>query len=297
MGSVCAAAGRVAMVTLVLLLGLVSRSAQADNVDSLVKQLQDDDSEKVRFGAAINLTKLGDARAILPMVKALGNDSDKNVRGACANGLGKLVNDKTKSSLKGLVVSALKKAAADDESDFVKQQASSSLTALGAGGAATNNTTNNTTNPGGGGLYVNVGPMSSKTGTPDDAKFQATMAKVSTKTLAKEPDMPTTWPGGVPTKAALAKKGTQGFYVDGTLNEVKTKTVGAASTISCKVSMLLASFPDKSVFGFLSGGASVQASSSAKDQALAADDCISAVVEDLIKKKIVPTIHSKAGTK
>jgi hypothetical protein len=294
-GSVCAAAIRVAMVTLVIVLGF-AHHAHADNVDSLIKQLQDDDSEKVRFGAAINLTKLGDARAILPMVKALGNDSDKNVRGACANGLGKLINDKTKSSLKGLVVSALKKAAADDESDFVKQQAASSLTALGAGSAGTpNNPTNNGTNPGGGGLYVNVGPMSSKTGTPDDAKFQATMAKVSTKTLAKEPDMPTTWPGGVPTKAALAKKGTQGFYVDGTLNEVKTKTVGAASTISCKVSMLLASFPDKSVFGFLSGGASVQASSSAKDQALATDDCISAVVEDLIKKKIVPTIRTKAG--
>jgi hypothetical protein len=286
--------GRVVAITLILLL---AGRARADNVDSLIKQLETDDSEKVRFGAAINLTKLGDQRAILPMVKALGNDSDKNVRGACANGLGKLVSDKTKSNLKGLVVGALKKAAVDDESDFVKQQAESSLTALGAGGGGGGGGGGTAPpNNGGGGLYVNVGPMSSKTGTPDDAKFQATMVKIATKTLAKESDMPTTWPGGAPTKAALAKKGTQGFYVDGTLNEVKIKTAGAATTISCKVSMLLASYPDKSVFGFLSGGASVQASSSARDQALASDDCISAVVEDLIKKKIVPTIHSKAGT-
>ncbi len=283
------ATGRVVAITLVLL-AMMGR-ANADNVDSLVKQLTEDDSEKVRFGAAINLTKLGDARAILPMVKALGNDSDKNVRGACANGLGKLVNAKTSPSLKGLVLGALRKAASDDESDFVKQQAESSLAALGGGGGGGGSTPT----PGGGGIYVNVGPMSSKTGTSDDPRFQATMVKISNKTLAKESDMPTAWPGGPPSKTALAQKRIQGFYVDGTLNEVKTKTVGAAVTISCKVSMLLASYPDKSVFGFLTGGAQVQASSSPKEQALASDDCISAVVEDLIKKKIVPTIRTKAG--
>ena len=58
--------------------------------------------------------------------------------------------------------------------------------------------------------------------------------------------------------------------------------------------MLLASFPDKSIFGLLNGGASVQASGSANDIALAQEDCVSAVVEDLIAKKIVPTIITKA---
>ena len=69
--------------------------------------------------------------------------------------------------------------------------------------------------------------------------------------------MTTTWPGGAPSKAALAQKGVAGFYVDGTLNELKVKSSGSGATISCKVSMLLADFPDKSVFGFLNGGASV----------------------------------------
>ena len=54
--------------------------------------------------------------------------------------------------------------------------------------------------------------------------------------------------------------------------------------------MLLASFPDKSVFGFLNGGAKVQGSASPSDIELASEDCVSAVVEDLIAKKIVPTI-------
>ena len=57
--------------------------------------------------------------------------------------------------------------------------------------------------------------------------------------------------------------------------------------------MLLADFPDKSVFGFLNGGASVTASSSQGDQDLAAEDCVTAVIENLIANKIVPTIKSK----
>ena len=60
--------------------------------------------------------------------------------------------------------------------------------------------------------------------------------------------------------------------------------------------MFLASFPDKAVFGFLNGGASVQASASPREVTLASQDCVSAVVESLITNKIVPTIKSKAGS-
>ena len=106
------------------------------------------------------------------------------------------------------------------------------------------------------------------------------------------PAMSLTW-SGTASKAALAAKGVAGFYVDGTLNSLDIKTSGGGATISCKVSMLLADFPDKSVFGFLNGGASVTASSSQSDQDLAAEDCVTAVIENLIANKIVPTIKSK----
>ena len=49
------------------------------------------------------------------------------------------------------------------------------------------------------------------------------------------------------------------------------------------------------MFGFLNGGASVQGAASPSEQALAGEDCVSAVIEDLIAKKIVPTICSKAS--
>lgn len=282
-------------VTIALLLSLL-RSAHADNVSQLADQLANDDSDRVRLAAAVSLAKLGDEKAILPLAKCVVNDSEKNVRAACAVGLGNLVKPTTKSAFKNLAVANLKTAAQNDASDLVKGQANKALTAI-TGSGTSGGTSGGTTSGGGGsgGIYVNIGPMSSKTGGANDAKLRGLMVKVATKTMQSRGNgMKIEWPGGAPSKAVLASKGVAGFYVDGTLNEVKVKTSGSSATISCKVSMLLADFPDKSVFGMLSGGASVTASASESDQALASEDCVSAVIEDLIAKKIIPTICTKA---
>lgn len=277
------------------LLAVLARGtpAYADNIDELIRQLDTDDSDKVRLSAALNLAKLGDQRAVLPLAKTIGNDGDKNVRGAAAVGLGQLVTDKTKSSVKNLAIAALKRASANDDSDFVRGQADKALKAIGVTGTAQIQTPP----PTGGSIYVNIGPMSSKTGDATiDAKLKALMMKIATRTMSKAASsMAITWPGGVPTKAMLDAKGTAGFYIDGTVNELKVKESGSSTMVSCKINMLLASYPDKSIFGLLNGGASVQASGSANDIALAREDCVSAVVEDLIAKKIVPTINTKAG--
>jgi len=282
-------------VVLVTLLVLRATPAHADNVSSLIDQLNNDDSEKVRLSAALNLAKLGDQKAILPMAKALLNDSDKNVRSACAVGLGKLVTSSTKATIKGLAISNLKTASTNDSSDFVKQQADKALvTITGQGGGGGSNNGGGGTGASNGGIYVNIGPMSSKTG-GNDKKLQALIVSTAEKTMGRvAAKMATSWPGGAPSKTALAQKNVSGFYVDGTLNKIEVKGSGGSSTVTCKVSMLLASFPDKSVFGFLNGGASVSAGGSASDQALAGEDCVQAVIEDLIAKKIVPTICMKA---
>ena len=275
---------------LVLLVAmLASRSAHADSVDTLIKQLGDS-SDKIRLAAALNIAKAGDERGILPLSKSLLNDSDKNVRGAAAVGLGKLIKANPNTKYKSIATANLKKAASDDGSDFVKTQAKNALDAIGSGGGGSTTTSSG----GGGGIYVNVGPMSSKTTSSKNDKLRALMVKTASKTLTKvASNMSQTWPSGTPSKSDLAKKGVSGFYVDGTLTTLDVKTSGGGATISCKVSMLLADFPDKSVFGFLNGGASVTASSSKTDQDLASEDCVTAVIENLITSKIVPTIKSK----
>lgn len=281
---------------ILMLVVLASGRAYAGQVETLVDQLNNDGSDKVRLAAAVNLAKLGDAKAVLPLAKALLNDSDSNVRAACAVGLGKLVTSSTKSAIKNLVVNNLKSAVANDSSSMVQQQAQKALSTITGQGGGTINNNGNNGGGGGGGIYVNIGPMSSKAGSSNDAKLRALMVKVAGQTLSKvATKMSQSWPGGVPSKSALAQKSVSGFYVDGTLNTLTTKVSGSTATITCKVSMLLADFPDKNMFGFLNGGASVQGAASEKEQALASEDCVSAVIEDLIAKKIVPTICTKTS--
>lgn len=265
--------------------------ARADNIDTLIQQLETG-SEKIRLSAALNLSKLGDPRGIEALIEALKSDKDKNVRSISAQGLATLVTPQVKGKLRDAAIKQLTDSSANDASPLVQAQAGRALTAIGAAGP-----TGPTPPSGKGGAYVNIGPMSSKTGSAaNDTKFRAMMGKVANKTMGKVPNLPTTWPGGgVPSASALSQKGVQGFYIDGTLNELKVTTSGSDATISCKVNMLLADFPNKSIFGFLNGGAKVQGSSSPKDIEMASEDCISAVVEDLIAKKIVPTIKTKAG--
>jgi hypothetical protein len=290
---VCASAIRVA--TIAVMLAVIARAAPAlaDNVSELVRQLESDDSDKVRLSAALNLTKLGDPRAIRPFAKALGNDPDKTVRGAAAGGLGKLVTDKTDAKIRKAAVAVLTQARDSDDSSFVRDEADKALRAIGvtAGGARVQSPAP------GGAIYVNIGPMASKTGDAAvDARLKALMVKVANKTMNKVSSrQPITWSGGEPTKAVFDPSSTQGFYIDGTVNEMNVKETGSSMTVSCKISMLLASYPDRSIFGLLNGGASVQVSSLKSELALAREDCVSAVVEDLIAKKIVPTINSKAG--
>lgn len=287
-----AAVIRVAMIAAALVVIARAAPARADDVSELIQQLENG-SSKVRLSAALNLTRLGDARAILPLVKALGNDTEATVRGAAAGGLATLVTDRTDPRIKRAAVSALTRARDSDRSNFVRAEADKALQAIGI--------TDGSQSPGppaaGGGIYVNIGPMASKTGDAAvDAKLRALMVKTANETMAKVAgNMTTTWPGGAPTKAMLQARRTAGFYVDGTVNNLQVKGTGSSMTVSCKINMLIASFPDKSIFGLLHGSASVQASGSKTEIALASEDCVSAVVEDLIAKKIVPTINSKAG--
>ena len=272
----------------VLIASISARVAAADNVDTLIGQLSDS-SAKVRLSAALSLTKIGDARAIAPFSAALANDSDKNVRATLAVGLGVLVTDKVKAPQRAAAISALTKAQKDDN-EFVRKQADKALTTIkdGVGGSDTPVAS--------GSIYLELGPMASKIKEPT-LDFPAVMRKTSQKTVARvAKDMATTWPGGKsPTKAQLEQKSVQGFYLDGTLVEMTTKEKGSSTIVSCKVSMLIATLPEKSMFGFLNGSATVDASTDPADVADAKKDCIDAVVEDLVTKKVVPTIKTKAG--
>jgi hypothetical protein len=277
-----------ACLALVAVLVIRAAPARADSVDTLIGELASGSDYKVRLSAAISLAKIGDQRAVQPFIDALGDD-DKNVRGAAAIGLSKVVNSQTKPKLRDKAIAALQKAKDEDTSSFVQKQAAKALDTLA-----------NLTGGGGGGgnagIYVNVGDMSAKTS--DAEKMRNLMRSTTLKMFGKvaKDSMTTSWAGGaIPTKKMLDAKGTAGFHVDGTLTDLTEKVKSGSTIVSCKVSMYIATFPEKSVFGFLNGGASVQASMDPADVAAAHGDCVSAVVEDLVEHKIVPTIQTRSG--
>lgn len=257
-------------------------AAHADKVDRLITQLTTSKDYKIRLSAAINLAKLGDQRAVPAFVSAL-EDSDKNVRGVAATSLGKLVNGSTAAKTRDRVVSALESAAAKDPEEFVREQASKAVEAISQVGS------------GGGSIYVDIGAMTAKTG--ESEAMRDLMRTAVEKAFAKKAaHMMTAWPGGKsPSANQLRDSKMKAFHVDGTLVSLDAQSKGSTTLVSCKISMLIATYPKKSMFGFLDGGAKVQASSSPTDIKYAKEDCVMAVVEDLIAKKIVPAIETRSN--
>ncbi|HTM19013.1 MAG TPA: HEAT repeat domain-containing protein [Kofleriaceae bacterium] len=274
----------------IILLFVLQSQAKADQIDDLVTQMTTSGDYKVRLSAALNLAKTGSKRpkVVRAFVKALG-DSDKTVRGVSATTLGKLVDASTEATLRDEVLRGLKNARDNDSNSFVRTQAEKAYDALkslqGGGEAPV------------GGIYIDVSGMGvgpKVSGFPTGGSL---MSKAALGSFRKEAaQMLTSWPsGGAPTKAALDSKKMHGFHVSGTLVDLSQSASGSQVTVACKVSMILASFPEKSMFGFLEGGASVTASNNAQEIQYAKEDCISAVVENLVAKKIIPTIKIKAS--
>ena len=274
------------LVLLICVAALIAGSSvvRADEVDSLIQRLTSSSDYKERLNAALNLAKTGDPRAVGAFVRAL-RDSDKTVRGVAAASLGKLVTTATPSSQRSAALEALARVATNDPNDFVRKQAKKSHDAIDALGEAA---------PVAGGVYVNIGPMSDKASA--GASLLGSMRTTVTKSFAKAaPRMVTEWPSErAPTAKQLATRKMTGFHVDGTLTALTIEKARGTATVSCKVSMLIASYPDKSLFGFLEGGAKVQSGASEREIGFAAQDCVVAVVEDLVVRKIIPAIAQRA---
>ena len=260
---------------------LLPRPARADQVDKLIGQLQRSSDYKVRLSAALNLAKIGDKRSIPVFITAL-KDSDKTVRGVAAASLGKLISSSTPKDRRNQAITALKLAASKDGNAFVRKQAQKAYDSLkrlgGSGGGSV----------AAGSTYVNIGGMAASTSNASSVK--ATMRQAVAKAFRQNASsMVIEWPGTAnPSSSQIKSSRVSALHVDGTVNEIKV----SGGMVECKVSMLLATYPEKSMFGFLKGGAKVEGGG---DTQAASEDCVAAVAEDLIARKIIPTIQARAG--
>ncbi len=266
----------IAIFAVCLLLVVRGNLVFADRVDDLTAQLKSSKDYKVRLSAALALAKIRDPRSIPAYIGAL-RDPDKTVRGVAAASLAKVVDASVDKKRRIQVLAALKQTMENDRNSFVREQAKKTFGILEKIRASPV-----------GKVYIDVGAMSAK----GDESVRALMKKETANALSSSISSARVG-GKPPSKKQL--KSMSAFHVDGSLVSLTTNKQSGATLVTCKVSMLIATYPAKSMFGFLKGGASVQASFSERDIQLAKEDCVAAVVEDLVKKRIVPTIQSRAN--
>jgi hypothetical protein len=269
--------------TLALML-LAASVACADRVDELMGKLRADADYKVRLSAALSLGKLADPRAIPALADGLA-DPDKSVRLVAAGALGKLVDASVPVGIRNRSIAALEAALRGEDEESVRAQAQRALEAL--------RRLPPPPTPGvGRGVYIEIGGMADKT-QRGGAVLGVMRQTVMTSIQRKAPAYQVRWAGGggrAPTEDDLRRAGATAFYVDASLTRLDTQ----GSRVSCAVSMILATYPARSMFGFLNGSAEVDpGSASARAMAEAAGDCVSAVLDDLVSTKIVPTIQAR----
>jgi hypothetical protein len=254
---------RVCLLALVLTAAAAhAASPDAAKVDELCRAVVDTSSNyKVRVQAALVLGKLGDAKAVQPLIKALG-DENRTVRGIAASALGQLGDQAALDPLRDLM---------RRESDsFVKGQAEKAVAALAAGPAAKK----------GAKVYVNFGGFVGgvKSAGPDASKI---LHDALSRELGKLPIVTLTLSPA--DQHNFGKSGMSGFYIDG--NITKLEDSGGNET-SCDVKVMVARWPQKSIIMWTNAGASVQSGSRPRDKENARKECLEAsargLSEDLV---------------
>ncbi len=247
--------------------------ASADKVDDLVNEVTAGADYKDRLSAIGSLVDDGDPRAVAALISAVGNDSEKTVRAAAAIGLGKVVTAATPADLRQEALDALNAASSKqtEKDAFVRKQATKARDKLEDLGPH---------------IYVELGPMAShvKSTSPSDADLTAAMQRTLETAVRRDAK---DWLTSLPANATQI----DAYYVDGAVEEILTNLKGGVTSLTCKVSLRIATYPNQSALATLSGGATVDMRSNA-DVAVVTYDCVDAVIEHLVVSDLIPAIDA-----
>lgn len=122
-----------------------------------------------------------------------------------------------------------------------------------------------------------------------DDKYKATLPKLMKATIEaavnKSPKLTTKPP---------ADKTEEGFYIAGTLGPLTNPTVGSRVDISAKVSLVLASWPKKSMFAFPNAEASFQGIDAKKIDKEVEELVIKTILEPMMKDDVIKLLEKRA---
>jgi hypothetical protein len=293
---------RVAAVVACLLL-VSATSVRADPIDTAVEDLKADHGRRERLTAALALSKSKDARAIIALARALGEDNDRGVREVAARALEKNLDTKTAPDAIQFGVKALMAARSDGDGKvreiagraFVKH---APLLKKAQPPQVTPRPNSNMPP-----VFINVD------NTIDQSKQMPADGGERLKRIVKSnverANYATSWPGGtLPTSADLATHGSRAFIVASTVKKIEITKQGTQTEIACTVAVRVAPWSGRDGGERWEANRAASASGSAKattsngERAVQGGvrECLEAVAEDVTARQVVPFLRRVAST-
>ena len=133
-------------------------------------------------------------------------------------------------------------------------------------------------------VFVAVGPMGSNAGGGD--ALLAEMRLAAEGALVLDPMFLAVEPDAEPDT---------GYLVDATLTRLSTRGRRRRVTVSCTISMLVTTRPERRMLGIQEGSTEVTSTEAAADVDAAKLDCVRAVVADLVAGSVIPMMRRASG--
>jgi HEAT repeats len=290
-----------ALAVVAIWLLLCSRPAQADTVDTNIRQLGDS-SYKVRLAAALALSKSRDPRAVIALADSLIKDGDSTVRRVAALALGNMIDARTANDARELGLDALADAAINDADQKVKETAARVQQDLsGLRHKKKDPKADKPDKSDKPGVFVNVDPATDQSKiAPSDAGER--LAKVVKKTVERT-GYSTSWPGGLPTQTELASSHARAFIIASTVKKIEISKVSRQTQISCKLEIRVAPWSgsdggerwEANKAASASGSAKAMTGNSDREIAGGVRDCLEAVAEDVTTRQVLPFLKRLAS--
>lgn len=294
-----------ALAVLTACLVLCGRTAAADIIEQNIGRLGNSDAPyKVRLAAALALSKSHDARAVIAIADALGNDDDTTVRRVCALALGKMIDRRTAADARELGLGALDKASREDGDARVAVTAANALRKLGGihrGKPAVTEPTPAGDKPD---VFVNIdATIDASRRAPSDAPGRLTTV---VKKGIEKIGYATAWPGGLPTQAELSSSKSRAFIVVSTVKKIEITRGGRQTQIACTVAIRIAPWSgtdggekwEANKAASASGSAKAMTGNTDREVTSGVRDCLEAVAEDVTSRQVLPFLKrlAEAGT-
>lgn len=280
------------LIAVALALAAWPGSARADFVDDQTQELATATHYKRRLAAALTLAKVHEGRAVRSLASAMERDDDPKLRQVAALALASAVTGDTPAPDRVLAFAALERVQRADGDAQVRELAARTLVKLDGLRVVL---------PSGPppAIFIYVAAATdASTKAPGDATDRLA-ALVRAAVTRRAPELPTQWPGPLPTEKALTAAGTRAYAVSTTIATIDIVQRGSQVEIACRVQVRIT--PWTGVDGAerwvahkaasASGGGRVTGPSTPRSIAGGIRDCVNAVAEEVTAKQVVPFLR------